>query len=53
MIILELEQNGAYFTNYFGAEVTPLITLTRAFVNSFTHRNVINGIRVDSYYQHT
>ena len=41
---LELEHDGQYFTAYFGAEVTPLITLTRAFVKSFTNRNVVNGI---------
>jgi len=42
--LLELDHDGQYFTTYFGAEVTPLITLTRAFVKSFTNRNVVNGI---------
>jgi len=37
-----LEHNGQYFTTYFGGELTPLITLTKAFVKPFTKRTVVN-----------
>ena len=47
--ILDLEQNGQYFTTYFGGELTPLITLTKAFVKSFAKRTVVNGISFEYF----